>query len=77
MKVPEIVEVEKVVEKIVKEVDVVTAKEVENHIEVRNQVVDRIVEKPVVIVQREERIVEVPQVFEKVVTVTNTVEVPK
>lgn len=77
MKIPEIVEVEKIVEKIVKEVDVVTAKEVENHIEVRNQIVDRIIEKPVIIIQREERIVEVPQVFEKIVTVTNTIEVPK
>ncbi len=46
-----------------KEVDVVTAKEVENHIEIRHVIVDRIVEKPVVIIQREERIVEVPQVI--------------
>lgn len=57
MRVPEIVEVEKIVEKIVKEIEVVTAKEVDNHIEIRNVIVDRIVEKPVVIIQREERIV--------------------
>jgi hypothetical protein len=30
---------------------------------VRHVVVDRIVEKPVVIIQREERIVEIPQVI--------------
>ena len=41
--------------------------------EVKHQICDRIVEKPVVIIQREERIVEVPQVVEKVVTITNTV----
>jgi hypothetical protein len=36
-------------------------------------VVDRIVEKPVVIIQREERIVEIPQVIEKIVQVTNVI----
>lgn len=70
-------EVEKIVEKIVKEVEIVTAKEVDNHIEVKHQIVDRIIERPVVIIQREERIVEVPQVVEKVVTITNTIEVPR
>ena len=60
-------------EKIVKEVEIMTAKEIENHIEVRHVIVDRIVEKPVVIIQREERIVEVPQIIEKIVQVTNTV----
>lgn len=43
IRVPEIVEVEKRVDNIVKEVEVVVAKEVENHIEVKNVVVDRIV----------------------------------
>lgn len=59
-----------------KEVEVVVAKEVENHIEVKNVIVERIVEKPVIIIQREERIVEVPQIVEKVVTITNTIDRP-
>ena len=39
------------------------AKEVENHIEVRNNIVDRIIEKPIPIIQTVEKIIEVPQII--------------
>ena len=43
VEVPKVIEVEKIVEKIVEKEVVIPAKEVQNHIEVRNQIVDRIV----------------------------------
>lgn len=44
-----------------------------NHVETIYEVVDRIIEKPIPIIQTVERIVEVPQVIEKVVAVQNEV----
>ena len=52
---PVIVEVQQ--DRLVKETEVIIAKETENHIEVKNVVVDRVVEKPVIIIQTEERFI--------------------
>lgn len=62
VQVPQIIEVEKIVEKIVPQIEYRNAKEVENHIEVRHQVVDRIIEKPIPIIQTVEKIIEIPQI---------------
>jgi hypothetical protein len=45
------------VEKIVPQIEVVTAKQIDNYIEVRYEIVDRIVEKPIPIIQTVERVV--------------------
>ena len=63
------IEVEKIIEKVVPVIEYRNAKEIENHIEIRHDIVDRIIEKPIPIIQTVERIVEVPQIIEKVVTV--------
>ena len=55
--VPQIVEVEKIVEKIVPQIEYRNAREVQNHIEVQHVPVDRIVEKPIPIVKTVEKIV--------------------
>lgn len=43
VQVPQIIEVEKIIEKIVPVIEYRNAKEVENHIEVRNEIVERII----------------------------------
>lgn len=68
------IEVEKIIEKVVPVIEYRNAKEIENHIEIRHDIVDRIVEKPIPIIQTVERIVEVPQIVEKVVTVERVVQ---
>lgn len=68
------IEVEKIVEKVVPVIEYRNAKEIENHIEIRHDIVDRIIEKPIPIIQTVERIVEVPQIVEKVVTVERVVQ---
>lgn len=73
MEVPKIIEVEKRVEIVVPVIEYRNAREVENHVEIQHQIVERIVEKPVHIIQTIEKIVEVPQIIEKVVTLVNTV----
>ena len=70
---PKIIEVEKIVEKIVPVIEYRNAREIFNHIEVEHQVVERIVERLVPIEKIVERIVEVPQIVEKIVQVNNTV----
>jgi hypothetical protein len=62
------------VEKIVPQIEVVTAKQIDNYVEVRYEIVDRIVEKPIPIIQTVERVVEVPQIVEKVVIVERVVQ---
>lgn len=47
-----------------------------NHIEVKHEIVERIIEKPVPIIQTVEKIIEVPQIVEKIVTVENTIREP-
>ena len=76
VEVPQVIEVEKIVEKIVEKQVVINAKEVENHIEVRNNIVDRIIEKPIPIIQTVEKLVEVPQAIEKIVTIENVIREP-
>lgn len=68
------IEVEKIIEKVVPVIEYRNAKEIENHIEIRHDIVDRIIEKPIPIIQTVERIVEVPQIIEKVVTVERVVQ---
>ena len=68
------IEVEKIVEKVVPVIEYRNAKEIENHIEIRHDIVDRIIEKPIPIIQTVERIVEVPQIVEKVVTVERVIQ---
>lgn len=68
------IEVEKIIEKVVPVIEYRNAKEIENHIEIRHDIVDRIIEKPIPIIQTVERIVEVPQIVEKVVTVERVVQ---
>ena len=63
------IEIEKIVEKVVPIVEYRNAREILNHIEVQHQIVERIVEKPVIIEKVVERVVEVPQVIEKIVEV--------
>ena len=70
---PTVVEVERVVEKIVPVIEYRSAREVENHIEIKYQIVDRIVEKIVPVVQIKERIKEVPQQIEVIKQVTNVI----
>ena len=67
VEVPQIIEVEKVVEKIVPKIEYRNAKEIFNHIEVEHVVVDRIVEKVVPVIQTVEKVVEVPQVIDRIV----------
>ena len=73
VQVPQIIEVEKIDEKIVVQIEYRNAKEVENHIETRHTIVDRIIEKPIPIIQTVEKIVEVPQIVERIVQTTNTI----
>ena len=68
------IEVEKIIEKVVPVIEYRNAKEIENHIEIRHDIVDRIIEKPIPIIQTVERIVEVPQIVEKVVTVERVIQ---
>ena len=60
-------------EKIVPVIEYRSAREVENHIEIKYQIVDRIVEKIVPVVQIKERIKEVPQQIEVIKQVTNVI----
>lgn len=69
---PQVIEVEKIIEKIVPQIEYRNAKEIENHIEIRYQIVDRIIEKPIPIIQTVEKLVEVPQIIERIVQ-TNTI----
>lgn len=51
VEIPKVIEVEKIVEKIVPQKEVITAQQIDNHIEIRYEIVDRIVERPVPIIQ--------------------------
>ena len=51
VEIPKVIEVEKIVEKVVEVKEHIPVKEINNHIEVKVEVVDRIVEKPVPIIQ--------------------------
>ena len=57
-------------EKIVNTVEYRPAKETSNHIEQVPQIIERIVEKVVPVIQTVERIKEVPTIVEKIVEVT-------
>ena len=74
VQVPQIIEVEKIVEKIVERVDYKIEKEMIPYVQIETRIVDRIIEKPIPIIQKEEKIVQVPQIVEKIVQVTNTVQ---
>ena len=72
VQVPTIVEVEKIVEKVVRDTEVKVVKQNNLEIEVAIEVVDRIVEKIVVVDNYIEKLVEVPKIIEKIVQVKNT-----
>lgn len=63
VEIPKIIEVEKLVEVIIPQKEVIVAQQINNHVEVRYEIVDRIIEKPIPIIQTVERIVEVPQII--------------
>lgn len=77
MRIPELIEVEVLVEKIVKEIEYVIETEQVPYIQTEHKIVERIVEKLIPIIQIEERIVEVPQVIEKIVEIRTIEEVIK
>lgn len=56
-------------EKCVPVVEYLNAREVENHIQIQHQIVEKIVEKPIPIHVYIEKIKEVPQIVEKIVEV--------
>lgn len=71
---PVIIEVEKIVEKLVNSIEYRPAREVVNYVEQVPKIVERIIEKIVPIIQTVEKIKEVPKIVEKIVEVR--VEVP-
>lgn len=68
-------EVEKIVERIVKSVEYRNAREVVNHVETIPEIIEIKIEKPVPVIQVIEKIVEVPKTIEKIVQVQ--IEVPR